>query len=117
MVDPSAAGRSWQPTSLPCAGNRLRFEILIDDCDVEEIAERLLQTVADSVLVNRTPQMSAWVLAPYNTVVTGFIGEGSLTFWLLLAGVNSERWNGQAGAAKTNGVAGLPKTPTPPEGR
>jgi hypothetical protein len=53
----------------------------------------------------------ARLLAPYNTVVTGFIGEGSLTFWLLLAGVNAERWHEQAGTARTDGTAGLRKTP------
>jgi hypothetical protein len=30
----------------------------------------------------------------------GGIGEGLLTLWLLIMGVNSERWRQQAGAGK-----------------
>jgi hypothetical protein len=34
-------------------------------------------------------------LAPYN-VIAGFIGEGMLMLWLLLIGLNGQRWNMQA---------------------
>lgn len=36
-------------------------------------------------------------LAPYNLIV-GFIGEGTLMLWLLLAGLNGQRWNVRTGA-------------------
>ena len=31
--------------------------------------------------------------------IPGLIGEGSLTVWLVVAGVNAERWREQASAA------------------
>ena len=37
-------------------------------------------------------------LSPYN-VITGFTGEGLLMLWLLVMGVNAQRWNKQATAA------------------
>jgi hypothetical protein len=36
-------------------------------------------------------------LSPYN-VISGFIGEGLLMLWLLVIGLNGQRWNAQAGA-------------------
>jgi hypothetical protein len=36
-------------------------------------------------------------LSPYN-VISGFVGEGSLMLWLLVIGVNGQRWNTQASA-------------------
>lgn len=35
-------------------------------------------------------------LTPYNTI-PGIVGEGALTLWLVVMGVNAERWNQQAG--------------------
>ena len=35
-------------------------------------------------------------LSPYN-VAPGMLGEGALTLWLLVMGVNVERWKEQAG--------------------
>lgn len=37
-------------------------------------------------------------LTPYN-LVPGILGEGALTVWLLIFGVNSQRWKEQAAAA------------------
>jgi phosphoglycerol transferase MdoB-like AlkP superfamily enzyme len=36
-------------------------------------------------------------LSPYN-VISGFVGEGSLMLWLLVIGVNGQRWKAQASA-------------------
>jgi hypothetical protein len=42
------------------------------------------------------PPLAAAV-SPYNQVA-GAIGEGALTLWLLIAGINAQRWTEQAGA-------------------
>ena len=39
------------------------------------------------------------------TMVTGLIGEGSLMLWLLVMGVNVQRWNQQAGTARANAAS------------
>lgn len=41
-------------------------------------------------------------LAPYN-FAPGFVGEGALTVWLLVKGVDAERWKEQAGQSGTLG--------------
>ena len=38
-------------------------------------------------------------LSPYN-MVPGMVGEGALTLWLLLMGVNVQRWKEQAGTTR-----------------
>jgi uncharacterized protein DUF4386 len=44
-----------------------------------------------------SPQLAEY-LSPYN-FAPGILGEGALTFWLLVAGVNEQRWKEQASAA------------------
>lgn len=53
-------------------------------------------------------------LAPYN-LAPGMIGEGALTVWLLVKGVNARRWSEQAGtSAEASGTTGRRwKEPTP----
>src|SRR5204863_8676092 len=43
-----------------------------------------------------SPELANY-LSPYN-LAPGILGEGALTVWLLLFGVNTERWKEQAGA-------------------
>jgi hypothetical protein len=43
----------------------------------------------------------AHALSPF-IFLPGLIGEGSLTVWLLVMGVNAQRWNEQAGVAGTS---------------
>ncbi|MBV8726390.1 MAG: DUF4386 domain-containing protein [Candidatus Eremiobacteraeota bacterium] len=45
------------------------------------------------------------VAASY-VMLTGLLGEGSLTLWLLIFGVNSERWNEQLKATDSLGTGG-----------
>jgi hypothetical protein len=50
-------------------------------------------------------------LTPFN-MAPGIIGEGALTLWLLVKGVDAERWKEQAGAAgiaDRNGVQRHPE--------
>ena len=46
-----------------------------------------------------SPQLAKY-LSPYN-LAPGMIGEGLLTLWLLVMGVNVERWKEQASAAQS----------------
>jgi Domain of unknown function (DUF4386) len=47
----------------------------------------------------------AQTLSPYN-FAPGMIGEGALTLWLLIKGVNAEAWKHQAGEVRTRAAAG-----------
>ena len=42
----------------------------------------------------------ASALSPYN-LAPGVLGEGALTLWLLVLGVNVQRWQGLAAGAAT----------------
>jgi hypothetical protein len=42
-----------------------------------------------------SPALGGRLFSPY-LMITGLIGEGSLTLWLLVFGVNAQRWNEQA---------------------
>ena len=45
-----------------------------------------------------SPPLASY-LSPYN-IVPGFLGEGSLTLWLLVMGLNSQRWEEQNAAGE-----------------
>ena len=45
------------------------------------------------------PPLGSRLFFPY-LVIPGVVGEGSLTLWLLVMGVNVQRWKAQASAAK-----------------
>ena len=44
------------------------------------------------------PPIAAFLL-PYNAIIAGIVGEGAMILWLLVMGVNSERWNERASKA------------------
>ena len=44
------------------------------------------------------PPLGSHLFFPY-LVIPGVLGEGSLTLWLLILGVNAQRWKEQGGAA------------------
>jgi len=44
------------------------------------------------------PPIAAYLL-PYNAIIAGIVGEGAMILWLLVMGVNSQRWNEQASRA------------------
>jgi len=54
-----------------------------------------------------SPQLANY-LSPYN-LAAGILGEGSLTLWLLVIGVNEQRWKERASAAG-NGDRSAPST-------
>lgn len=43
-----------------------------------------------------SPPLADRLFVPY-LMITGLVGEGALTLWLLAFGVNGQRWNQQAG--------------------
>ena len=59
-------------------------------------------------LLYLSPQLSDRI-APYNTAA-GLLGEVSLMLWLLIAGVNLQRWNEQAGRSSGENHAGSPSS-------
>ena len=44
------------------------------------------------------PPTAAYLL-PYSAIIAGIVGEGAMILWLLVMGVNSQRWNEQASKA------------------
>jgi len=44
------------------------------------------------------PPIAAYLL-PYNAIIAGIVGEGAMILWLLVMGVNAQRWNERASAA------------------
>jgi Domain of unknown function (DUF4386) len=48
------------------------------------------------------PPLGSHLFFPY-IVIPGVVGEGSLTLWLLVMGVNVQRWKEQASAARAGG--------------
>jgi hypothetical protein len=49
-----------------------------------------------------SPPLAAY-LFPYNLALS-LLGEGSLMLWLLVMGVNAQRWKEQARAQRVNAV-------------
>lgn len=47
------------------------------------------------------PPLGSHLFFPY-ILIPGILGEGSLTLWLIVIGVNVQRWNEQGGAALLN---------------
>ena len=62
------------------------------------IASNLIATALTYSFANLLSPPLARYLTPY-IMAPGMLGEASLTLWLLVFGVNSKRWNEQAGAA------------------
>jgi hypothetical protein len=48
------------------------------------------------------PRLGSHLFFPW-IVIPGVIGEGLLTLWLLVIGVNVQRWNRQANALRIGG--------------
>lgn len=68
----------------------------------------LLQIAGLSYLINSfalilAPGFSRWL--GYSLMAPVFVGEASLCLWLLVKGVNVERWRTRAGAQATRGAA------------
>jgi hypothetical protein len=66
-------------------------------CTLPRIVGALMAFAGLGYLTFLSPRLAGY-LSPYNLVPAAF-GEGSLMLWLLVMGVNTQRWKEQTSAA------------------
>jgi Domain of unknown function (DUF4386) len=93
----------WHPQGLDIGLISLGFHCLLigylifRSTFLPRILSALMALAGLAWLTFQSPPLQDY-LSPYN-LAAGILGQGSLTLWLLVKGVNVQRWKEQAGAA------------------